>query len=103
MTFDFHPDAQQEYEDSGHWYERQRHHLGTEFFDAVETGVSLILENPERYRLVGQDLRIFRLKRFPFHIFYRYYPDRSHVRIVAIAHFKRRPEYWRERVSEPGG
>ena len=36
-------------------------------------------------------------KRFPFNIFFR--ELEKHISIVAIAHAKRRPEYWKGRSS----
>jgi plasmid stabilization system protein ParE len=35
------------------------------------------------------------VKRFPYSVFYRLRED--HVRILAVAHQKRRPFYWRKR------
>ncbi len=39
----------------------------------------------------------FRLKRFPFYLFYRYFEQKQHVRILAVMHHKRRQDYWRGR------
>ncbi|HYG36731.1 MAG TPA: type II toxin-antitoxin system RelE/ParE family toxin [Clostridia bacterium] len=103
MTFDFHEDALREYEEAGHWYEEQRRRLGIEFTEAIDSAIALILEEPERHRSVGQYIRVFRVKRFPFHIFYKYYPHQNHVRVLAIAHFKRRPGYWQARSDETAG
>jgi plasmid stabilization system protein ParE len=98
MTFEFHPDALEEYEEAAAWYEERRYRLGLEFTVAVEGGVAAILTNPDRYQPVRGGVRIFRLKRFPYYIFYRYNEAGQHVRIVAIMHQKRRPDYWRERL-----
>jgi hypothetical protein len=35
------------------------------------------------------------VKRFPYHIVYR--TDREPILIVAVAHGRRRPRYWRNR------
>ncbi len=98
MTFEFHPDALEEYEEAGAWYEERRHRLGVEFTDAVDAGVAAILKTPDSYQPVGGGVRIFRLKRFPYYIFFRYNEQGQHVRIVAIMHHKRRPEGWRDRL-----
>jgi hypothetical protein len=100
MTLDFHPDALRECEESGHWYEEQRRGLGVEFTEAVESAIAQILEDPERNRAVDEDIRISRVRRFPFHIFYKHYPHENHVRVVAIAHFKRQPKYWHPRLGK---
>jgi toxin ParE1/3/4 len=40
----------------------------------------------------------YRLNRFPYLIYYEIMPNR--VRVVAIAHKRRRPGYWRNRKPE---
>jgi hypothetical protein len=40
-----------------------------------------------------------RPQRFPFNIFYL--PGESEIVIVAVAHQKRRPDYWFSRVPPP--
>jgi plasmid stabilization system protein ParE len=97
MTFEFHPEALLEYQEAATWYEAQRFRLGVEFTVAVEAAVAAILADPRRYQPAGGDIRIFRMKRFPYYLFYRYLESRDHVRIVAVAHHKRRPGYWRKR------
>ena len=98
MTFEFHPDALEEYQDAASWYEEQRYRLGVEFTEAVEASVGQVLQLPDRYQPVGGDTRIFRMKRFPYYLFYRYNEAEQHVRFVAVMHHRRRPDYWRERL-----
>jgi toxin ParE1/3/4 len=98
MTFEFHPDALAEYEESAAWYEERRSRLGIEFADSVEAAISAILESPDRFQPVDGGVRVFRLKRFPFNVFYRHNEMEGHVSIVALMHHKRRPDHWRERL-----
>jgi len=98
MTFEFHPDALDEYQEAAFWYEEQRYRLGVEFTQAVETAVAQVLQHPERYQPAGGDMRIFRMKRFPYYLFCRYNEREQHVRIVAVMHHRRRPGYWSERL-----
>ncbi len=72
--------------------------LGAEFLDTVDAAVSLILETPERWRIVERDVRRYLLPRFPFALIYRACPDR--LRILAVKHHSRRPDYWRERLDD---
>lgn len=97
MTFEFHPEALVEYEEAAVWYEERRSRLGIEFIDVVEAAISAILEAPGKYQQVEDGVRVFRLKRFPFYVFYRHDAQADHIRVVAVMHQKRRPEYWRER------
>lgn len=98
MNFEFHPDALREYQEASLWYEEQRFRLGLEFSDAVESAVTAILTDPERFQAVGEGVQVFRLKRFPYYIFYRYDARGSRIRILAVMHHRRRPDYWRQRV-----
>jgi len=98
MTFEFHPDALEEYEEAAAWYEERRYRLGVEFTEAVEAVVAAIQKSPDSYQPLKGGVRIFRLKRFPYSIFYRYNEAGQHVRIVAIMHHKRRPDSWRDRL-----
>jgi toxin ParE1/3/4 len=98
MTFDFHPDALEEYQSAASWYEEQRFRLGIEFIQAIETGIAAILSDPGRFQPVGGSIRIYRIKRFPYYVFYRFNEGGNHVRIVAVIHKRRKPDYWRDRL-----
>jgi plasmid stabilization system protein ParE len=98
MTFDFHPEALQEYRDSAAWYEEQRNWLGVEFTEAADSAIMTILQDPQRHQFLGAKMHVFRLKRFPFYLFYHYDESTAHVRIVALMHHKKRPDYWKERM-----
>jgi len=77
------------------WYESRRAGLGGEFFDAVSATIALIEANPEigSKRPADGDTRRVLLSRFPYEVVYRL--KRDEIVIVAIAHLKRRPEYWK--------
>lgn len=98
MTFDWHPGALQEFEEAGLWYEEQRRRLGVEFSDAVVLAIESILLDPGRFQPVGDGVRLFRLRRFPYHLYYLPDDARHHVRIMAVMHNRRRPDYWRDRL-----
>ena len=78
------------------WYEEQRPGLGSEFFDAIVETTSLIQVHPE-IGTPSHDHRTRRVlvQRFPYQVVYRVTGDE--IIIVAIAHLKRRPGYWKNR------
>jgi toxin ParE1/3/4 len=79
------------------WYEGQRPGLGGEFFDAVAEVLTVIERSPEigsLSRHAPQTRRVL-VPRFPYQVVYRL--AGAEIVIVAIAHFKRRPGYWRSR------
>ena len=89
--------ASEEFGEAVRWYEVRRGGLGGEFFDAVTAALSHIETNPEIGMTISADGHTRRLlvARFPYHIVYRLRP--TEIVIVAIAHLKRRPGYWKNR------
>jgi hypothetical protein len=57
--------------------------------------IDLLLEEPMLRRPVGRRLRRALLTRFPFSLIFAEESDA--ILIVAVAHHKRRPDYWRMR------
>lgn len=83
------------------WYDDQRAGLGAEFLATLDAAIERIHENPETGSLLETmpdepNVRRVLLRRFPFLIVYEISSDE--VRIVAVAHDRRRPNYWKERL-----
>ena len=89
--------ASDEFSVAVRWYEARRPGLGGEFFDAVAATLSLIETNPEIGTTISADGQTRRalVARFPYQVVYRLKP--TDMVIVAIAHLKRRPGYWKNR------
>ena len=79
------------------WYEAKRRGLGGEFLDEIATTIDRLALNPEAGSPLSADQRTRRLlvPRFPYQIVYRVRPDE--IVVVAFAHLKRRPGYWKHR------
>ena len=78
------------------WYEERRAGLGAEFYDAIARTMSRIGEMPE----AGSPFRDLKARRilvagFPYQVVYRI--DSDEIRVIAFAHLKRRPGFWRHR------
>lgn len=99
MTFDFHPEARAEFQDAAHWYEDRSPLAGDRFVAVVRATVDAIMADPLRYPPDEEGIRVFRLKKFPFKPYYSFDEGMQFVCIYAVMHEKRRPEYWRKRVS----
>ena len=69
--------------------------LGRDLLDEVERVVALLCEFPEIGERLDESRRRFPLRRFPFGIIYRVEGDT--LRILAVAHRRQRPGYWRQR------
>lgn len=79
------------------FYEAELSGLGLEFLDDVQRVVDALREYPKFGQAVGRGLRRALLRRFPFSLIYSEQPDA--ILVVAVAHQKRRPGYWRERID----
>jgi len=91
----FHAMAEQELNDAASYYNALRPGLGQAFLDEVERAVTHILAYPEAAPLVNRIVRKKLVRRFPYSMMYSIrFED---LRILAIAHQKRRPFYWRGR------
>lgn len=78
-------------------YESCRAGLGEEFVAEVEAFTSLIAERPFIFgRFRSTDVRACPLRRFPFNLLYLVGDD--FIWIVAVAHQRRRPGYWMQRL-----
>ena len=93
----FHPDADAEITDAARYYEVRMSALGLTFLTEVERALDQILMNPDASQKIGKRLRRKSLWRFPYNLVYTVSPDR--IRILACAHQKRRPFYWRKRLK----
>lgn len=94
----FHPDADAEVTEAAQYYEVRKSGLGSDLLVEVERALGQILTNPEASQRIGRRLRRKSLWRFPFNLIYAVNPDR--IRILACAHQKRRPFYWRKRLKD---
>lgn len=99
MTVSFESEALEEYRDAAQ-YSEDRFGLGRQFVQAVADSVASITQTPERYQQVGNGIRLFRMKRFPYYLFYHYSEAQKSIVIYAVAHHKRQTDYWRGRLPE---
>lgn len=100
MRVAFHPLAAAELAGAVEWYESRSSGLGKVLVDEVGRAVVAISEAPTTWPLwpeLGDEIRIrrFLLSRFPFGIAYRV--SEEAVEIIAFAHLKRCPGYWKDR------
>ena len=88
------PEAESELRAAYLWY-LDRDLLVAEAFKAEVThALKSVSEAPDRWPLMTDRVRRYVLPRFPFSIVYRTHG--SLVDVVAIAHQKRKPGYWRK-------
>lgn len=92
----FHQSAIAELDEAIAYYEEQRVGLGLDLNTEVERAVNRIQENPAiGAHHKNTQFQFSLVRRFPFVVFYRELDET--IWIVAIAHGKRRPDYWSRR------
>ena len=99
MNVQFEAEALIEYEEAAQ-YAENRFGCGLKFVTAMRTALDIIAKDPARFQIVGDDIRIFRLKRYPYYLFYQFDEAEESVIIYAVAHHKRQQDYWRARLSK---
>ena len=92
----FPAEANAEFVAAAEFSERQQAALGRRFIDAVENATRRIRRQPRIYSRAEGDARKCRVRRFPFGVIYRERGDA--IEIIAVAHLRRRPGYWKARL-----
>lgn len=97
MRARFFPAASAELFEAADYYAKRRPSLGDEFLDEAMRIVNLIKEAPLRLAPRRHGERKWGMDRFPYAMVYVMRGD--DIVIVAVAHWKRRPHYWRHRMT----
>jgi len=95
MTYSFHPDAELELNAAVDYYEECKTNLGSEFAYEVQKTIQRILELPNSWQKLDQEIRRCLINRFPFGIIY--YQRDNEIVILAVMQLQRKPNYWKER------
>ena len=92
----FHPEAQDEYQVALAWYQARSPQAAARFEAEAEHVLELIASNPEMFPKYDEDHRFVMLRRFPYSIVYQV--AAGHIQVVAVAHSRRAPGYWKGRA-----
>lgn len=91
------PEAEADLAEARDWYDGQRAGLGDRLLAHVEEVFTHLQQTPELYAKVFQDLRLARVRRFPYYVVYRI--DEDQITVVAVYHTSRDPRGWRNRTE----
>lgn len=89
--------AEEEMTEVSRFYEATSTGLGIDFLDDLQRALNSVRESPLLGPEVGGRFRRVLLHRFPFSIIYPIEADA--ILVVAVAHQRRRPDYWRHRLD----
>lgn len=102
MNWQFHPEALAEYLEAIGWHESRRAGLGAALSRETEALIQSACETPERFPTVNSTtIRRAYLKHFPYHVLFRTVDKQ--IEVLALAHNRRRPLYWQNRIQERAG
>lgn len=93
----FHPEAVAEAQAAREWYEARSDTAGRKFAVELRAALERVQAWPERWPKYLRGTRRYLLHRFPYLVVYELADDAVHV--VAIAHGRRRPGYWKSRLG----
>jgi plasmid stabilization system protein ParE len=88
-------EAETELRESIEYFELNNPGLGIRFKEEVRQAVTWINEHPWLPRVRSKGYRRINLKVFPYYI--AYLADQEKIWILAVAHSRRRPEFWIDR------
>jgi len=92
-----HPEAQLEAEAAIEWYGHRSPSAAGRLVVELRSALDRIQQSPNQFPTLAFDTRRIILGRSPYTIVFR--ETTTEIEIVAIAHGRRRPSYWRERLS----
>jgi toxin ParE1/3/4 len=88
--------ARREAFEAAQWYEEQDLGLGDRFLKELQVAQHRVSLNPDMYRCFRGDMRKCRFDIFPYLLVYKISGDA--VKIIAVMHTSRRPDYWQDRL-----
>ena len=97
MQISYHPAAGREIVQEVRYYDNRSPGLGRDFKEGVRQAMQKIQATPLRFAPGAFGTRRCPIGRFPHRIVYRVENDL--LLVYAVAHPKRKPDYWMERVT----
>lgn len=95
MNFDFHPEAEQEFEAAVAYYEECAPGLGLSFAIEAREAIQRAIVMPLAWQQVEEEIRRVLVHRFPYAVLYSAKEER--LFILAVMHLHREPGYWEHR------
>lgn len=90
--------AEQDLDETIHWYMTENSEsLARRFYTTYQKTIEQICSMPSAYALLEEDYRWKAVGKFPYKIIYRIEEDT--IIVVAIAHNKRHPNFWKDRIN----
>jgi len=95
LTVELHPAAIDEANGAFLWYAERSPDAANTFIAELDKAILAVSESPERWPEYVAGTRRYLFRRFPFYLVYTL--ESGMVRVLAVAHAKRKPGYWKDR------
>ena len=96
VEVEFHEEAAREAVAALEWYLERSEVAAARFLLELDRAIQWVASSPSRWPEYASGTRRFLLHRFPLSVIYRELPSR--IQVLAVAHTRRRPGYWKNRV-----
>ena len=92
---DVHPEALEEAQAAFLWYSARSEAVGDGFMAELDRAFGQVLDHSQTWPRCIHSTQRYILHRYPFYVVYRL--TEQEVQVIAVAHAKRRPGYWKSR------
>jgi plasmid stabilization system protein ParE len=93
----FHPKATRDVAEASDWYSQRSKRTSERFIFELDHVLHVISDHPELFETFGLGCRRALFRRFPYFVVYRF--TAATIEVLAVAHAKRRPGFWRDRAG----
>ena len=90
MRLSYHPQARRELKNAAAHYNAERLGLGDEFLAEVDAAANVVESYGAAMAIWHQDVRVVKLNRFPYGIYYRVIGETA--RVLTVKHLHRAPD-----------
>jgi|HubBroStandDraft_4_1064222.scaffolds.fasta_scaffold890018_1 plasmid stabilization system protein ParE len=92
-----HPKALEEAEAAVSWYRERSQPTAERFLDELDSAITQVALSAGAHTPSDGSTRHVLLRRFPYMLIFR--ERAAWVEVIAVAHLRRKPGYWRERLN----
>src|SRR5215210_3250915 len=96
MHLEFFDDAAAEIEEDRAWYRERSESAEAGFLRELDHAIEQVIESPSQWPPYLAGTRRYVFPTYPYSLVY--FVEGEVLRVVAVAHDKRRPGYWRKRL-----
>jgi len=93
---EIHPEALAELKSAVTWYQEKSPSAALNFMEELDQVLDWVIASPSRWPSAAHGTRKLVMRRYPFAVIYC--EKETVIQVLAIAHGRRRPGYWKKRT-----